>query len=302
MEFVQILACSSDLGNCCTDPALVITLDTFRRIFSLIQLIVPILLIISATVEFTKLVIDPDRKNGMKHVKNLFLAAVIIFVIPVIVDVVLTITPQTFSVSACWNDAKTVAETYRNSKAQYVSIYDDESKYKSIITDPGKYEPSGHGTGTGSAKGILEGAEEVHSMYEREKWTYSTIGLIYGNIKGSTYISSKKTCCATFVGSAFYVGGVFTEDEINQYGYNNQYGISDLCQNHGWTKITRYDDLEAGDIVIMKNRTSGGKPGHVQIYAGDGTWYNAGSDEAIIRDSPYSDNCRSNFLYAWRKP
>ncbi len=49
--------------------------------------------------------------------------------------------------------------------------------------------------------------------------------------------------------------------------------------------------------------TSGGGSGigHVQIYAGNGTWYNAGSTNAIQRDSPYSGDASSRFLWAWRK-
>lgn len=53
--------------------------------------------------------------------------------------------------------------------------------------------------------------------------------------------------------------------------------------------IENYSDLQPGDIVFMtvednstityNGRTL--KVGHVQIYAGDGTWYNAGSTERI---------------------
>ena len=52
------------------------------------------------------------------------------------------------------------------------------------------------------------------------------------DINYSTNNPAKVTCCATFVGSAFLVGGVFTESEINKFNYNSQYGISDLCEAH----------------------------------------------------------------------
>ena len=39
--------------------------------------------------------------------------------------------------------------------------------------------------------------------------------------------------------------------------------------------------LVEGDIVIMGNSSGGRSPAHVQIYAGNGTWYNAGSTNAI---------------------
>ena len=305
MGYFQILACSSDLGTCCSDPALVLTLDTFRRIFYLIQIIVPILLIVSATIQFTRLVMDPEIKNGMKRVKNLFLAGAIVFVIPVVMDAVLSILPQTFSVSACWNEAKTVAESYRQNGSRYISLNDSEELTK-IGTDPDSYKKSNKSSSSssGNVQGILDGAEEVHTKYEQNGWAYySSLGqLVWNDINTSTNNPSKKTCCATFVGSALYVGNVFTEAEINQYNYNHESGISSLCQDHGWTKITSYSDLAAGDIVIMTSPSSNGAPGHVQIYAGNGTWYNAGSTKSIQRDSPYSSDASARFLYAWRKP
>ena len=67
-------------------------------------------------------------------------------------------------------------------------------------------------------------------------------------------------------------------------------------------KINSYSDLQAGDIVIMSGPEGGSSPGHVQIYAGNGTWYNAGSTNAIQRVNPYSSDASARFLWAWRKP
>ena len=275
-----------------------------------------------ASIRFTQMSANPDRKNGLKSIRNMFLAAATVFFVPVFVNVVLNMLPQSFSISSCWQQAKTVAESTRSMKFTYVSPYDSGPK-SSFFTDPGDYQkgtpkptpsPSfspgtGTGDGTGSiapgdASGILAGAEKVHTMYEQNKWAYYSdlSQLRWGNIQYSTNNPSKMTCCATFVGSAFYIGGVFTESEINKYNYNSQYGISELCQAHGWTKITSYSQLAAGDIVIMSGPSGGSSPGHVQIYAGNGTWYNAGSTNAIQRDNPYSSDASARFLWAWRKP
>ena len=314
MEYFQILSCSSDLGNCCNNPGIVVILDNLRRIFNLVQLIVPILLIVFAVVKFSQLVMDPDRKNGLKEVKNSFLAAAIVFFLPVFMDAVLTLIPNTFSVSACWDTAKVSAETYRSFNFKYVS-YDEAHKNKEkskIINSGDGYEAgdpveddggSGGTVAAGDAQGILDGAKKVHTMYEKNGWAYYTsLGqLRWNDINYSTNNPSKMTCCATFVGSAFYVGGVFSEAEINKYNYNSQYGIDQLCQAHNWTKITSYSQLAAGDIVIMSGPSGGSAPGHVQIYAGNGTWYNAGSTNAIQRENPYSSDASGRFLWAWRK-
>lgn len=309
--FIQLLTCSGELGNCCSDPGLATLIEASRRVMNLIQIIAPILLIIMAAIQFTRLVMNPEVKGGLKGIKNMFVAAAVIFFIPVIVDVVLNMMPQSFSVSACWQQAKTIAESSRRYNFEYISPYESQSTSKAL-TDPSEYEKgkpksttgSGGNIAPGDAKGILEGAEKVHTMYEQNKWFYYTsLGqLRWNDIKYSTNNPSRATCCATFVGSAFYAGGVFSESELNKYNYNSAYGISQLCQEHGWTKISSYSQLAAGDIVIMSGPEGGSSVGHVQIYAGNGTWYNAGSTNAIQRDSPYSGDASARFLWAWRKP
>ena len=52
----------------------------------------------------------------------------------------------------------------------------------------------------------------------------------------------------------------------------------------------------------MTSSRSGGGIGHAQIYAGDGKWFNAGTDTAIRRDNPYSSNAQARFLHAYRAP
>ena len=305
--FLVLSSCNGDLGNCCSDPGIVLALNAFRKITSFVQMLVPIVLIVCTVIAFFRLVVNPEEKKGLKKIENIFIAAFVVFFIPMIIDIALSVLPSNFKLSSCWNDAKSYAEFYTSSNNEYVPLNSNRSTV-SIIGNPDDYQkgvPVEDAELDGSsASGILAGAEEVHTMYEQNGWAYYyDLGqLKWGDIRYSTNNPSKMTCCATFVGSALYVGGVFTEDEINSYNYNHQGGISDLCQAHGWTKITSYSDLVAGDIVIMSAPGGGSTPGHVQIYAGNGTWYNAGYTEAIQRDNPYASDASGNFLYAWRIP
>ena len=298
--YIQLLSC--ELGSCCGDPGIAAIIDIIRKVVALIQMIVPILLLVFASIEFTKLVMNPDRKGGLKPIKNMFLAAAVVFFIPVIVNAALNMLPATFELSACWEDAKNIAEASRKQTFVYYSPY-ESSKKSSFYTNPDEYEKGSASLEGGSAKGLLEGATKVHKMYEQNGWSYyrENNQLRWGNIKYSTNNPSKKTCCATFIGSALYAGGVYSEAELNKYNYNSVYGISKFCQEHGWIKITNYSDLKAGDVVIM-NMHGGTSLGHVQLYMGNGTWYNAGADSAIVRVNPYKANCSKYFLYAWRMP
>ena len=135
----------------------------------------------------------------------------------------------------------------------------------------------------------------MHTMYEQQGWTYSVGGdLFWNDIERSTNNPNRVSCCATLIGSALYVGGVLSEQELNSFNYNYVPSVDSYLESHNWIRVNNYSDLQAGDIVIM--------PGHVQLYAGNGTWYNAGSTSAIQRDSPYSDDCSGRFLHAWRIP
>ena len=318
-----IAACSKELSNCCHDAGIISLISILKNILDVIQIIVPIILIAFLSVQLTKMVMNPDEKKNMSRIKNQFIATILVFMVPVIVNALIGIMPQSFQLSACWNVAGGKDEVLASKSQKYISIHKESSK--NIFNKRGEYEKgetkvfgskkakeagtsttSGDygGLNAGDASGIIAGAEKVHTMYEQQGWYYySSLGqLRWNNIKYSTNNPSKATCCATFVGSALLVGGVFTEAEINKYNYNSQYGISELCQAHKWIKISNYGSLQTGDIVIMTSPSSGGAPGHVQIYAGNGTWYNAGSTNAIQRANPYSSDASGRFLWAWRIP
>lgn len=147
---------------------------------------------------------------------------------------------------------------------------------------------------------VLEGAEEIHAQYEAEGWTYYTdlsggLGTLYwNNIEKSMNNPHRSTCCATFVGVALYYAGVFTEEEMNSFNYNACGPSFNFYSQHGEV-ISNYDDLEAGDIVFFDYGHDGGLD-HVEIYAGDDTWYGAGATSSIRKDSPYKGG---NY---WRAP
>ena len=86
----------------CSDVALQNVLSTIKNILELIQIIAPILLLIMTAIHLTNLMRDPDDKKKLKKVQNSALAAIIIFFIPVIVNVVMYMLDDTFTVSSCW--------------------------------------------------------------------------------------------------------------------------------------------------------------------------------------------------------
>ena len=114
----------------CSDAALGNVLSTIRNVLELIQIIAPILLLIMTAIHLTRLMTDPDDKKKLKKVKNSALAAVIIFFIPVIVNAVMYMLDDTFTVSSCWINAKK-----SSTKPTYIPI--NNNSPKPVIPTPG---------------------------------------------------------------------------------------------------------------------------------------------------------------------
>ena len=121
------------LSNC-NDSSLQSLLMILKRIMLITQLIVPLLLIIFASISFIKLVKNPEEKNGIKKILNQFLAAAIIFFIPVIVNAVMMMLGETTDISSCWNsvgDEMSSTVEYNNSyQKDRKKIYHDASSYE----------------------------------------------------------------------------------------------------------------------------------------------------------------------------
>ena len=114
----------------CDDASLAGILGVVKNIMLLIQIIVPIVLFISGVVSFTQLTMNPDEKNGLKKVFNKFLAAAIVFISPMVVNVVMGIFGNNYEFSSCWVNASDFS--YNSS---YNSSQDESEKDKTKINN-----------------------------------------------------------------------------------------------------------------------------------------------------------------------
>ena len=95
----------------CNDYPLAMYLNVIQKILNLVHLIVPIILIVMVTIQLIKLVISPGD-SGEKVLKGImyqFIAAVVVFFLPFIVNMVIGLVPDSFSLSACWEQAEQIA-------------------------------------------------------------------------------------------------------------------------------------------------------------------------------------------------
>lgn len=252
MSLFQILDCSTTIGTCCDDFALSTSLDSLRKLLDLVQLLVPIILIIWSTVEFIKLMNDPEAKNGIKKVVNKYIAAIVVFFVPTFVNAVLGIMPDSFSVSSCWQQAKVNAEITRTLSNTYVSPYN--SDVKMIVANSDDYEkgnerktptpagenPSSAGNGSATGKAIVE-------------YALKFVGQPY--VFGGTWngeLPYTGTDCSGFV------QGVF-----RHFGIRLQRNTYSQWDDTGAYTIVSPGDIRAGDLVMYD--------GHVAILTGNGT-------------------------------
>lgn len=296
----------------CTNVFGTTLIDISKTAYKAFYIIAPFLLMIFGMLDFSKIVTAGDplfspkdasgnsmpsviKKARSNFIKRL-ISFILIFFIPLIVDLLLqlNITGLDYN-SNIYSCKSKISFQQERWKTTYIPQTQSKSK----------------GLSSGGASSLVEAAGKVH---EQQKDYYYSVGgdLFWNDIEKSLNNPNKVTCCATFVGTALYVAGIFTEDEMNSYNYNSAPDTSDFLASKGWIRISNYSDLQAGDVVFM---TSGGDPGigHTQLYAGDGTWYNAGGNCAIrdaageidgcgISSSPYADDASGRFLHAYRQP
>ena len=161
-----------------------------------------------------------------------------------------------------------------------------------------------------NGKVAKETEKKILKVMEENNYVYC----VYGGNKyeecdkmgrGKHYLSStfegskvspqtRKTCCATFVSWVMQEAGYMTAEEHNTNYCNGAENLAEFLEkNKGFTRVAK-SELKPGDIVVCA--------GHVEIYAGDGQVYAAGSGNAIRRVSPNSNTCLNKCIYGLRAP
>lgn len=273
MQYFQILSCNDTLGTCCSDYGLVTVLDLMRKFFDIFQMVVPIILLVMATVQFIKLMVNPEEKNGMKKITNKLIATFICFFLPTIVNAMMNMMPsnETFQVGDCWEQAKISSEVLRVQKSTYISLTDEPKS--SFLINPEDYtvDPSPDETGNGHS--TVTGAKIVNyaRKFVGQRYVYG------GQWNGEEPYSP--TDCSGFV-QAIY----------RHFGINLQRTTSaQWADKSTYTLITDHTDIRAGDLVMYD--------GHVGILTGNGTEviHAKGSAYGVVSDPDYR-KCSSHAI------
>ena len=151
-----------------------------KRIVNIIWIIGPILAIVSLIYNLTMMLKNPDDEKTPKKIKNSVMALIILFFIPLLVNVAMQLTDN--NISACWKSANSGIVINTKYKNPYG---DDPEKTKTIFTDSDKYEK-------GDKRPFnLEHAIKVHDNIHRKEntdlpWHNDIVGHCGGSIGAYT--------------------------------------------------------------------------------------------------------------------
>ena len=143
-----------DITVYCSDPGLGIILQVLKKFFVIIEIIAPIALIISLCVLFSKMLMDPEDKKLFKNVQNSIFFCAIIFLLPVLLNLTMSIMGNDYTLSECWNNAYV-----SSGKSKYIAKKSDDSKKPtSVYIDPKDYHGQAPTSSFGSFLGqVIEG-------------------------------------------------------------------------------------------------------------------------------------------------
>lgn len=238
------------LESSCADYNFISILVILKRILSIMQVIVPIVLLLSCIWGLIQLMINPDDKKGLIRMKNKFIAALIFIFIPSLVSLTLQWTDDTFNIGACW----ATAEEYK-AQLDDAEIYDvatTNNGKKSLLDQEGEYKFHG-GSSENSSSNNLKGSAKGQEIV---KYALQFVGkkYVYGGGHGNTTLEkvySKK-------GGGVDCSG-FTRLVYKHFGYSIA-GSSSGQRSAG--RSVPYSKAQAGDIIVYS--------GHVAIFMGDG--------------------------------
>lgn len=131
-------------------------------------------------------------------------------------------------------------------------------------------------TASASVEKLLESAKKIDEYMADKGYHYYQPGEGFDNKYDDG--NSTATCCATYISWCLQDAGMI-KDHFNYAGDI----YSTLKSNSDWEEVNASDesDLKAGDICVYYNSAENPPYYHVNMYAGNSQFWDAGSDEAI---------------------
>ena len=313
----------------CADYALANILNTVHQVIDMIAIIVPILLIISIIFSIVGFLVNVDQKNKSKKIIQKVAAAIIVFLLPTLVDTTMSlldyaggdVESNNFQVASCWTlvakgstsgsnnttngSGTNTTSTTSTKKSSNNSITGDLSGLQSSTSANKKNNNSNKKTNKHTNWSHLS------RYYQTGKYSgYSVCANGSGNTVGAgacglcSYMATryiltgKDTSFMSFMHEGCNTGffnGIGASWQIVRKGstYPDKYGITSKNVNHHGSKEQLYkrtvNELSNGNVVVVMVGC-----GHRNVEQGG---FNATSNQHFIVLADY--NSSSKEIYVW---
>ena len=287
----------------CSNATLASILSAFQKIMTLIQIIVPILLMIGMMIHITNLIKNPEDAKRKKKIINSLIAAALVFFIPMLVNVVMGMVGDNTTFSSCWNNA---SSPNISREVTYIPVEGEQKKSTGFIDDPKDYEkgvpkpkPSTTTGGDNPPSTSFSGGSLV-----KEETTDTLKVSIY---KSGSYFVTKVWVKNAYqqlnkydspnYGRSLIRPGDLMKQAISQKGLSNKlmvgfnasgFYLRDVYDKASVNAYGAYDRTSVGTLVITDGKVVRNAYSHAVK-----TWYIAGVDQSnrmrIFEDVKSSD-------------
>ncbi len=97
----------------CNDPVMIYVLGIIKNVLKLIQLVGPIVGLFALILNLIKLMASPEDKKNQKLIINWIIAIFMLFLLPTIVNIVMSLLDDSFKISSCWNNAMIIMKSFK---------------------------------------------------------------------------------------------------------------------------------------------------------------------------------------------
>ncbi len=266
-----------DISNTCNNSMLFTFLAIVKTALNILHIIVPLLLILSLTITLTKLAQDPDEKKAPKKILNSVLAAVIVFFLPTMINIVINLVAGESDFSSCWENAS--IRSNLSHKYQEIS-----GNNKQSINING-YEPGNNQNNNGNSSGSnttstvngvtlpfdLEHAIKVgESIHTSKNGNLKWQGKIIHNIGGT--IGAYEEVINIFNGTDYHIYEIYdilVKAHPNLvYQHIEPYKCEDINSKFGFTVTRASANINEVDKALSQGKL-------VQLMVGTNKWRNS---------------------------
>jgi len=221
----------------CNDETLRIILSILKRGMTILWIVGPILAIISISLCFCKMAINPDEKeinSNKKKIYNSVIALVVLFFIPMILNFVLSQLGDTFSFSSCWNSISTTG-SLNGGNWSYIPL-DEEDKTNPFGTSD--YDSGEEGVIEGNKNKSSSSSSSSSSSIEGSATKIGDVVWDPNDVtKISNLTSTQLVAILNKAGGSYKVFVPYASDLItaeNKYGVNVFFLIGLEAMESGW--------------------------------------------------------------------